>query len=561
MGMAASQARYLALTGRMNDIEYQGQQINQQRTTLSTQINELYNSLLDMTVPTPPSQTDFSKTVYSGTLGATKFTMGTVRPTGSDNYSVDLNYTMSGDSVKKSTKAKTLVPNTPSLSYVSALEEARNKVFVTKEETTITQGDKIDKISFNANEDGTITAEPAADTDIMIATTVAKAKEAGVSLTQGSVTNSARVVLDETEIAGLENSATIYIICNVADLNRTTNDAGEIEYTDPLGKLVPNLDSITNVSYKDAETTKTIITGPEIGYGEDFDNANAKVAAMGFYTYADPKDGETYSTPELINTVDGLKKAIENGRVVKRGGGSDAIQLKNMNQGAEGCKYLVKNGNDYVELFNCATAQGKEAIAKCDVNLTNIVSGLRHSFNLSEAEYPTDNDVLALFSVYVTNSESGTATPHFIKDSSMSNIVDENFSNIPSYDYDAAGTYTNAKQTDNCKLEFDATGRITKIGIPNENGDYDWVELTVSTETDQAAYEEAMKDYNYEKIMYDKRQEEINLKTSIVQQQDKNLELKLTRLDNERNALNTELEAVKKVVTDNIQKTYKTFSG
>ena len=75
------------------------------------------------------------------------------------------------------------------------------------------------------------------------------------------------------------------------------------------------------------------------------------------------------------------------------------------------------------------------------------------------------------------------------------------------------------------------------------------------------AYEEAMKDYNYEKIQYDKTQEEINLKTSIVQQQDKNLELKLTRLDNERNAVNTEIEAVKKVVSDNIEKSYKTFSG
>ena len=43
--------------------------------------------------------------------------------------------------------------------------------------------------------------------------------------------------------------------------------------------------------------------------------------------------------------------------------------------------------------------------------------------------------------------------------------------------------------------------------------------------------------------------------------QTKNLELKLTRLDNERNALKTERDAVKKVVDDNIEKSYKTFSG
>lgn len=139
--------------------------------------------------------------------------------------------------------------------------------------------------------------------------------------------------------------------------------------------------------------------------------------------------------------------------------------------------------------------------------------------------------------------------------------MDGKYTNIPSYEYDPSGTYTQSNSTPNCKLEFDATGRITRVGIPNNLGDYDWVDLEVATETDQEAYEEAMKNYNYEKIVYDKRQEEINLKTSIVQQQDKNLELKLTRLDNERTALNTELEAVKKVITDNIDKTYKTFSG
>ena len=39
------------------------------------------------------------------------------------------------------------------------------------------------------------------------------------------------------------------------------------------------------------------------------------------------------------------------------------------------------------------------------------------------------------------------------------------------------------------------------------------------------------------------------------------LEMKLTRLDNERNALNTEIEAVKKVIQDAIDRGFKTFSG
>ena len=70
MGMAASQARFLGLTARKTNTEYEGQQINQQRTTLSNQSSNYYNQLLGMTVPTPPSTQDFTKTVYTFTDGA-----------------------------------------------------------------------------------------------------------------------------------------------------------------------------------------------------------------------------------------------------------------------------------------------------------------------------------------------------------------------------------------------------------------------------------------------------------------------------------------------------------
>ena len=99
MGMSASQARLIALTARMNDIEYQGQQINQQRTTLANQVNALYNSLLDMTVPTPPSTKDFTKVVYSGKQGASSFTLGNVTPGKEENtYNVDMKYSKTGHS-------------------------------------------------------------------------------------------------------------------------------------------------------------------------------------------------------------------------------------------------------------------------------------------------------------------------------------------------------------------------------------------------------------------------------------------------------------------------------
>ena len=70
MGMAASQARFLGLTARKTNVEYEGQQINQQRTTLSNQSANYYNQLLGMQVPVPPSVADYTKTVYTFQDGA-----------------------------------------------------------------------------------------------------------------------------------------------------------------------------------------------------------------------------------------------------------------------------------------------------------------------------------------------------------------------------------------------------------------------------------------------------------------------------------------------------------
>ena len=65
MGMAASQARYLALVARKSNCEYEGQQINQARTALANQSADLFNQMLGLKVPVPPSTQEFTKNQYS----------------------------------------------------------------------------------------------------------------------------------------------------------------------------------------------------------------------------------------------------------------------------------------------------------------------------------------------------------------------------------------------------------------------------------------------------------------------------------------------------------------
>ena len=45
-----------------------------------------------------------------------------------------------------------------------------------------------------------------------------------------------------------------------------------------------------------------------------------------------------------------------------------------------------------------------------------------------------------------------------------------------------------------------------------------------------------------------------------IQQEDRTLELRLKQLDTEQHALATDMDAVKKVINDNVEKTFKTFS-
>lgn len=93
MGMAASQARYIELTARKTDVEFQGQQINQQRTQLASESAGLFNQMLGLSVPVPPSTTDFTTTQYSFSDGVNNYTISSVRNlTNNPDYNANITY-------------------------------------------------------------------------------------------------------------------------------------------------------------------------------------------------------------------------------------------------------------------------------------------------------------------------------------------------------------------------------------------------------------------------------------------------------------------------------------
>ena len=73
MGLAATQARLLALTAQLNDVEFEGQQINNARVAI-TQASEYFTEkLYNMKVPTPPLKTDFTSVSYQYEANGKKY--------------------------------------------------------------------------------------------------------------------------------------------------------------------------------------------------------------------------------------------------------------------------------------------------------------------------------------------------------------------------------------------------------------------------------------------------------------------------------------------------------
>ena len=88
--MAASSLRFAQLTARKNQVEFEGQQINQQRLTLSQKSSAIYNDMLTKQVPTAPDPSAFTKIVYKFNNGfGTSSILNLARKTsGAYNYNV-----------------------------------------------------------------------------------------------------------------------------------------------------------------------------------------------------------------------------------------------------------------------------------------------------------------------------------------------------------------------------------------------------------------------------------------------------------------------------------------
>ena len=393
MGMAASQARFLGLTARKTNVEFEGQQINQQRTTLSNQSANYYNQLLGMAVPVPPSVDDYTKTVYTFKDGALSNSISSMIAQAGGLYLI---------------------------SYTSSWTD----------------------------------------------------DFAAVSAGQSIVTKNSN-----------------------PDLNKTNNAINGVVYGVGAKELRRMGDAFKLDVYKDDKKTGTSVY---MKNGKYYSDAECKTAIKDV-------DKSSYKLNENYN--DEYLKSLSLDQLEK----------------------LQEEEQQYISILNKQYAP--------DGNETWMVR-------------------------YVQNTSTGTWSPFFNKKSVLDKAIysdnGSSQSNIPAYTIGSAQKTEEVKGVQ-ARMEQDASGRIISVTLNPGNADEVTYAVTTNTTTDQAKYNDAMNQYEYDKYQYDQSIQEINAKIEIIQSEDKNLELRLKQLDTEQDAISTEMDAVQKVIEKNTESTFKTF--
>jgi hypothetical protein len=204
--------------------------------------------------------------------------------------------------------------------------------------------------------------------------------------------------------------------------------------------------------------------------------------------------------------------------------------------------------------------KGKNTIFKYDADGTDTgfysykaSSGNDYTVVDSQYEESFINADLDMNDFYQYEASSGI---RFVKREDVEGNLNSQSRTITTY---AVSTISVTKENtlSGATVEFDSSGRISNV-TDEEGHTYT---MTATTETDNTAYNDAYNQYEYNQYVYDQKQNEINANIEILQAQDKSLELRLSTLDTQHSAIQTELEAVKKVMSKNIETSFKTFNA
>lgn len=668
MGMAASQARYLALVARKSNCEYEGQQINQARLNLSNQSANLFNQMLGLKVPVPPSTQDYTKVQYSYKDGMNSSVISDWQQlTEADpdyNYVVTHYYYTDKytGSMKKLSDPQVQLSGTE-IANLEDIQEAYQDMI---EKENLYQEALQNK---NLYDSAYATALLARDTaQINLNNAQSAIRDAGISpidlsTAETNLNNAtqAHETAQEDYETSLENAASITeysSIFNYASFNNqysglddnnnpfnyiSFNNCTTLQQQQSLVEILNDLrthgvsvpigngtgsydlnlrddisDDIWNDFYDDVMNGNAIIsssnyppviqdllnstyidsnntnpsarvafeanleeaynnyTQSQVGGSLHFlDATNVEAIANNYETTIANNLANIDTTNEALieaqtiydlilaesNAQDELNNAeTELSNALADKDLADAAYenaLGNYNTASDYYNSLQKPsyiGNSVLTLINELSKDQETEINQIitDMQDQNIDTPLENCFNES-GEY-----IGGIYSFKLNGTTYYTTYDELMASYTSGTGVNNIDGQIKLTYYNATYIETKVEETERALLETDEYGRFSSVRFEDDTVKY---VLNMETITDDVAYQDAMNQYYYENAKYDKTIQDINARTSIIHQEDQQLELRLKQLDTEQKALTEEMSAVQKIVQENVKETFKTFSN
>lgn len=429
MGMAASQARYLGLTARKTNVEYEGQQINQARTALANQSASLFNQLLGLSVPSVPDVIDYTETQYSFSDGFNNFVINDMQRIDDPDYNYIVKYSYYEDVIQGVEEINTSPQAIPT--SVRTYNNTQNTINTVSSTEVVGEGGR-----------------------------------------------------DEYDVVIGANNVR-YIPCDITDAEALVRINGTLGTSLAVGNTYKHINADGTIDY----TLKSALEDelPTI-FPKNIDYYSSTVASEATYSLGN----STAAAVDLTNPLDAAALA-----------------------------QIVKDNPDSAFATNYAAGDTIYKFKKAGVEYYASEAEILASFNSAEPSGTLNNQV-ALRQYYSMQQSKEVSNE-------QKALLD-----------DTSGT-----------------GRFNSVKFENSNAVFN---LNSETVTNKEGYNQAMNQYNYDVMVYEKKISDINAKTKSIQEQDRTLELRLKQLDTEQDALSNEMEAVKKVIEKNVESTFKTFS-
>lgn len=518
MGMAASQARYLALTARKTNTEWEGQQINQARTALANQSANLFNRLLGLEVPDAPKTTDYTELQYSYSDGDNESVLDSWQQLSSANP--DYNYIVNHYYFANI--------------YTGSKKELENPQVHTQNEVVTST---FVNPSATLNDDGSY----------------------DITMPDGTKVHCDEITTEKTEA----DKKLTEEFNDFSKAKELAYDAGAI----PAGEVY---------GYQDATGTWHFFVKEEI---DEIDAMYPEVSVDENGNYiiktADGKETFVYEPIDEVEKDTKFESALRDFEEAVGLAQKDGVLTTDDVYGyhdADGTwHFFVPNDLDNPQEYssqlntyigNCLATELTSFTADQAAELAQVLKDCPDSSISQYLEF--DNNGNLIYNGQGIYEFTMNGRTYFTTEADLYASMNTPYQSDKPIDvqdrlsyYGASYIKTKIEETNHALLETDGNGRFTSVKFDNDSVVYS---LNVETVTDEAAYQDAMNEYLYKKEQYEKTIADINAQTSIIQQEDRTLELRLKQLDTEQNALATEMDAVKKVIKDNVEKTFKTFS-